>query len=110
MSAAGSDVVIPLYSSVLPFFGEARSLLYNAVLLQRPSQNLESDTTALKNILTELREGKTTALLAAKADLEVAVPKAGLSFVFNLSDIASVQTNVVLPVGAWLPLPGAMRT
>lgn len=109
LAAAGSAVVIPLYSSVLPFIAEARNVLPTAVLLERPVQNFETDLTALRSVLTEFAAGATTALLAAKSDLQVALQRANLSATFDLRDVTDTRTNIVLPVGAWLPRAGAKR-
>ena len=109
LAAAGPTVKIPLYSSVAPFIGDARNALPNAELIPRPLQNFEANGTDLRTVLTEFVDGKTTALLAAKSDLEVAAVRANLSIPFRLSDIRDVRTNIILPVGAWLPMPGAKR-
>lgn len=103
---AGPAVIIPLYSTVLPFQSEIRNQLPNATLLLRPDQNFEGDVTQLNVILNEFLDGTTTALLAAKSDIAGVLPRANLTRPFPFDDIITTQTNVVLPVGAFLPLPG----
>jgi hypothetical protein len=103
---AGPAVIIPLYSTVLPFQSDIRIQLPNATLLLRPDQNFEGDVSQLNVILNEFLDGVTTALLAAKGDIAAVLPRANLTRPFPLDDILTAKTNVILPVGAFLPLPG----
>jgi hypothetical protein len=103
---AGAAVVIPLYSTILPFKSDIRNALPDAQLLDRPQQNFEGDVTQLKVILNEFLDGTTTALLAAPGDIAGVLTRADLGRPFPLADLKSVRTNVVLPVGAFLPAPG----
>lgn len=103
---AGSAVVIPLYSTILPFKADIRNALPDAKLLDRPQQNFEGDVKQLAVILDEFLDGTTTALLAAKGDIAGVLSRANLLRPFPLDDLKTVRTNVVLPVGAFLPAPG----
>lgn len=107
LRAAGPAVKIPLYSTVLPFLSEVKNLLPDATFFVRPDQNFESNVTVLNAVLTEFMAGETTALLAAKGDIIAVLPRADLSTPFPVDDIVTLPTSVILPVGAWLPAPGA---
>jgi hypothetical protein len=106
LQEAGPAVIIPLYSTVLPFQAEIKNQLPSATFLLRPDQNFEGDITQLNAVFNEFLDGGTTALLAAKGDIAAVLPRANLTRPFPLDDIITAQTNVILPVGAFLPLPG----
>jgi hypothetical protein len=105
LAGAGSDVVIPLYSTVLPFKSDIRNILPSAKLIDRPQQNFEGDRSQMQLIFSEFQAGGTTVLLAAKADIVAVIALYQLDLPgFNTSDITTLETRIVLPVGALLPL------
>lgn len=101
---AGSQVVIPLYSTMLPFQSDIRRLFPEAVLLERPEQNFEVDREDLITVLQEFQRGETTVLMAAKSDLAgvLGFTLADVDLGFNLDDVRDDETNIDLPVGAML--------
>jgi hypothetical protein len=109
LAAAGSKVVIPLYSTVLPFRSEIRALLPKAKFLVRPKQNFEGDRAQFLSVFKEFQRGTTTVLIAARVDIESVIKLYGLSLSnFNTKAIATSETRIVGPVGAFLPLPEAV--
>jgi hypothetical protein len=99
-------VIIPLYSTVLPFKADIANALPTATLIERPEQNFEGDVTQLNVFLTEFLKGGTTALLASPGDIAAVLSRANLGREFPLNELGTVRTNVILPVGAFLPAPG----
>jgi hypothetical protein len=105
LAGAASDVVIPLYSTVHPFKSDIRNILPNSKLIERPMQNFESDRSQMQLIFSEFQAGNTTVLLASKADIVAVIGLYQLDLPgFNTSDISTLETRIVLPVGALLPL------
>jgi hypothetical protein len=99
----------PSLLALMPSCLQVRNLVPNANLVQRPWQNFETNVTELNAILTEFARGGTTVLLAAPGDIMTVLKRANLGFKFDVSQLRTLATNVVLPVGAFLPLPGALR-